>query len=205
MSFSRLLLVVALTFPALVGADDLGVVGPTYPIAEQDLLQVIQSRLREKEKSGELAKLQQAAVKRSVSSIEQPKPVPGLTKAVKARTWYYDPSIVAQRNYTDAAGTVIVPAGTRVNPLDYVAMSKHLLFFDGRDRGQVKRAEELIRHYQGRIKPILTGGSYVELMRQWKAQVYYDQSGALVHKFGIERVPALVSQEGRRLRVDEII
>lgn len=188
-----------------VCAVDLGVVGPTYPIAEKDLLQLIQSRLREKEKSGELAKLQQEAVKRSIRSIEQPKPVPGLSKTLKARTWYYDPSIVAQRNYTDADGKIIVPAGTRVNPLDYVSMSRHLLFFDGRDKGQVKRAEELVRHYQGKIKPILTGGSYVELMRQWNAQVYFDQAGALTRKFGIERVPALVSQEGKRLRVDEII
>lgn len=91
------------------------------------------------------------------------------------------------------------------NPLDYVSMTRHLLFFDGRDKAQIKQAENLIEHYQGRLKPILTAGSYVQLMRQWKAQVYYDQGGALVRKFGIEHVPALVSQEGKRLRIDEVI
>lgn len=192
-------------WPIMANSTDLGKVGPTYPIAETDMLKLIEERLREKEKSGELAKLQEEAVKRSINSIENPKPVAGLGKSTKTRTFYHDPSITAQSNITDATGKIIVAAGTRINPLDYVSMTRHLLFFDGRDKSQVKLAEKLILHYQGKIKPILTGGSYTELMRQWKTQVYYDQGGALVRKLGIERVPALVSQEERRLRVDEII
>ena len=34
--------------------------------------------------------------------------------------------------------------------------------------------------------------------------IYYDQQGALTGKLRIRQVPALVSQEGRRLRIDEI-
>lgn len=199
-----LVLVIAM-LPMMANSADLGKVGPTYPIAETDMLKLIEERLREKEKSGELEKLQQEAVKRSLNSVKNPKPVAGLGKSTKTRTFYYDPSITAQSNITDATGKIIVAAGTRVNPLDYVSMARHLLFFDGRDKAQVKLAEKLILHYQGKIKPIMTGGSYIELMRQWKTQVYYDQSGVLVRKLGIERVPALVSQEERRLRVDEIL
>jgi len=56
----------------------------------------------------------------------------------------------------------------------------------------------------GRIKPIVTGGSYMNLMRRWKLAVYYDQEGALAKKLGIHAVPALVFQEGKRLRIDEL-
>lgn len=205
MNSRALCLALAIAIPPMAHSADLGRVGPTYPIAETDMLKLIESRLREKEKSGDLKKLQQEAVKRSLSSVENPKPVSGLSKSTKTRTFYHDPSITAPRNITDAAGKILVVAGTRVNPLDYVSMTRHLLFFDGRDKSQIKQAEGLIEHYQGRLKPILTAGSYVELMRQWKAQVYYDQGGALVRRFGIEHVPALVSQEGKRLRIDEII
>jgi conjugal transfer pilus assembly protein TraW len=203
----RAIIVVVATMGACVSsiASDLGKVGPVYPITEKDMLELIKTRLLEKEKTGELAKLQQEAVKRSMNSIQNPKPVPGLGKTAKARTYYFDPSVTADRNHTDAEGRIVVAAGTRVNPLDYVSLSRHLLFFDARDKAQVARAEALIHHYQGKVKPILTGGSYVDLMRQWKAQVYYDQSGILVRKFGIRHVPALVSQEGRRLRIDEIL
>jgi conjugal transfer pilus assembly protein TraW len=33
--------------------------------------------------------------------------------------------------------------------------------------------------------------------------VFYDQQGSLSRRFGISGVPALVTQEGRRLRIDE--
>ena len=38
----------------------------------------------------------------------------------------------------------------------------------------------------------------------WKTPVYYDQEGTLVRKLGITGVPAIVSQEGSRLRIDEV-
>lgn len=81
----------------------------------------------------------------------------------------------------------------------------HLLFFDARDPRQVQRARELIDTYQGRVKPILVGGSYLDLMKAWNRQVFYDQEGALVRKLGITAVPAIVSQEGNRLRIDEVV
>ena len=56
----------------------------------------------------------------------------------------------------------------------------------------------------GGIKPILTGGSYLDLMKSWRIPVYYDQHGVLTRRLGIAQVPALVSQEGWRLRIDEL-
>jgi conjugal transfer pilus assembly protein TraW len=96
-------------------------------------------------------------------------------------------------------------AGTRKNPLDVVSLSKRLLFFDARDRRQVVQASELIARYDGKVKPILTGGSYLELMKDWRVPVYFDQHGALTQRFGIRQLPALVSQEGKRLRIDEVL
>ncbi len=77
-------------------------------------------------------------------------------------------------------------------------------FFDARDSRQVRRARELMAHYQGKVKPILTGGSYLDLMKSWRVPVYYDQQGMLTRRLGITQVPALVSQEGKRLRIDEM-
>lgn len=185
-------------------ADDLGVIGPVYPIAEKDLLASIETKLRAKERSGELAAIQAQAKKRAIRSIEEPQPVASLGKAQKARTYYFDPSVVVPYPITDDAGRALVAAGTRVNPLDTVTLSKRLLFFDARDPQQVRTAKALIDGEGGRIKPILTGGSYMNLMRGWKRAVYYDQDGALVKKLGIHAVPALVSQEGKRLRIDEL-
>jgi conjugal transfer pilus assembly protein TraW len=184
-------------------AEDLGTVGETYAIAEPHLLSYIEQTLREKEKSGELANLEEQAKSRVVESLRNPKPLAGIRTTQTTRTFYFDPSIKVEQNITDDKGNIIVPAGTSKNPLEVVSLSKHLLFFDGRDPQQVRDARALIDHYDGKVKPILVAGSYLDLMKAWQLSVYFDQQGVLTGKFGITQVPALVSQEGMRLRIDE--
>lgn len=185
-------------------AADLGTLGPTYGIAEPHLLELIAQRLRDKQRSGELQRLMQEAQARGVESVKSPAPVAGLRTTRTARSYYVDPSFTLERNIVDAEGRLLFPAGTRKNPLEVVSMSKRLLFFDARDRRQVAQARELIARYDGKVKPILTAGSYLELMKTWQMPVYFDQQGTLTRRLGIGQVPALVSQEGLKLRIDEM-
>ena len=189
---------------ALANAQDLGVIGPVYPIAEPSLLEVILSKLRDEQASGRLAKRQRDAQANATRAVEQPQAITTVNRARTARTFYYDPSIVVPYAITDAEGRIIVAPGTRVNPLDTVSLSKHLLFFDARDRHQLTRARALIDQHRGKVKIILTGGSYLDLMRRWKQPVFFDQQGVLIEKLRIQHVPALVYQEGKRLRIDEL-
>jgi len=185
-------------------AEDLGTIGQTYAIEEPHLLHYIEQTLRDKEKTGELASLEEQAKNRVIESIRNPKPLAGIRSTETARTFYFDPSIKVEQNITDDKGNIIVPAGATKNPLEVVSLSKHLLFFDGSDHEQVRYARTLIDHYGGNVKPILVAGSYLDLMKAWQLSVYFDQQGVLTTKFGITQVPALVSQEGLRLRIDEL-
>ena len=200
-----IILAAAVALSSVARAQDLGVIGPVYPIAERSLLEVILSKLREAESTGVLARLQRDAQASAKREIEQPAPVTGITKTTRPRSFYYDPSIVVPYAIKDADGKVIVAPGTKVNPLDTVSLSKTLLFIDGRDAAQADRAKQLLDERGGRVKVILTGGSYLDLMRRWKSPVFYDQEGSLTGKLGIRHVPAIVSQEGKRLRIDEIL
>lgn len=198
-----------LRFAVLCGLLAAGVargeaLGPTYPIQEPDLLKEIEQTLKEKERTGELARLQREAIERSTRSIENPKPVEGLVRTKSPRTFYFDPTVIANRRITTPDGKVLVEAGQAFNPLDQVSLSQWLIFFDARDPAQVKKAEALIAQAEGRAKPILTGGSYIEIQKKWQRPVFFDQQGTLIRKFGIRQVPALVSQEGKRLRIDEV-
>jgi conjugal transfer pilus assembly protein TraW len=170
-------LAAALLLSVTARAQDLGVIGPVYPIAEPSLLEVILSKLREADANGVMARLQRDTQVNVKRSIEQPAPVTGITRTTKARSFYYDPSIVAPYAITDAEGKVIVAPGTKVNPLDTVSLSKRLLFIDARDAAQIGRARGILDEHGGKVKVIL----------------------------GIRHVPALVTQEGRRLRIDEIL
>lgn len=55
---AQLLAMLLFSLMPIAHAEELGVVGPTYDIAEPDLLEVIQSRLGRMEKTGELARKQ---------------------------------------------------------------------------------------------------------------------------------------------------
>ncbi|NMG53768.1 type-F conjugative transfer system protein TraW [Aromatoleum aromaticum] len=191
-------------FVAHAAAMELGVIGPTYDVTEPHLLQMIEQRLREKERSGELKRLEEHARSRGIETVKHPLPVAGLHATETARTFYVDPSFTLDRNILGPQGELLFAAGTRKNPLEVVSLSRHLLFFDARDPRQVGRARQLMASYRGRVKPILVGGSYLELMKSWRIPIYYDQHGLLTRRLGIAQVPALVSQEGLRLRVDEL-
>lgn len=193
-----------LGFLSHASGESLGAYGPVYHIAEPDLLEQIRDRLKQKEASGELASLQKEAIARSMNSIEHPSPVKGIGRTTKARTFYYDPSYVQKTSVFDQEGRLIVPAGTKVNPMDMVNLSKNLIFIDAREKKQVAFAKRAMEQYEGHVKTILVAGSWVDLMKSWKVQVFYDQGGLLTGKFGITQTPAVVSQEGKRLRIDEI-
>ena len=195
---------ILLVSPGLATAVDLGTIGPVYPIAEQHLLDAIHQRLREKERSGELKKLIEDARARGTDAVMHPPAVAGIRATAAARTFYFDPTFTLEHNILDDKGSLMFPAGTRKNPLEIVSLTKHLLFFDARDRRQVTRARQLIDFYHGHVKPILVGGSYLDLMKSWRTAVYYDQQGVLTRRLGIAHVPAIVSQEGMRLRIDEL-
>ncbi len=185
-------------------AEDLGTLGPTYDIAERDLIEVIKDKFRRMEKTGELAGMQEDYKRKVIGGIERPRPVPGIRATETARTFFIDPTWTLDRNVVDERGTVLYPVGTRINPLDYERMTQALLFFDGRDKKQIAFARRFMAESKMRVKLILVGGEPMKLMRQWKREVFFDQGGALSRRFSITQAPAVVSQEGRQLRVDEV-
>lgn len=192
------------TLAGPLSAQDLGVIGPTYDIAERDLIEAIQSRLQQMQATGELARHEEEYRRRVIEGIEKPRPVPGIKPTETARTFYIDPTFTLDRHIQDEHGRILFPAGTKVNPFDYDRMSKVLLFFDGSKKEQVEFAKRYMAQSKIPVKPILIAGEPIKLMREWKREVFFDQGGALSRRFSIKQAPAVVSQEGKRIRVDEV-
>lgn len=185
-------------------AKDLGQVGTVYEIAERDVLQDITSTLKKKQASGDLAKLQKDYAQRSLNSLEHPKPVAGLSTTFRQKSFWFDPTVVVEENIVDDSGRILVPAGTRKNPLDHVSFTRKWLFIDGEDERQIKMAKNAVEAMGDSVRVILTSGAPLELGRRWKWRVYFDQQGVLVERFGISHVPAWVEQDGKRLRITEV-
>ncbi len=195
-------LLVCLWMPAQ--AAHIGTIGPIYPIGEESALTLIMKNLREKEKSGELKKIQDAAIRRSMESMTHMPPVAGIGTVAQRTTKRIDPTVTYTQALTTDNGQIVIPAGTKINPLDVMHLSKRLVFFDGRDLQQREAVRRLVAHDQTKVKPILIAGSWLEMTKAWKTQVYYDQHGTLTKRFGIRAVPSVIYQQGNQLVLDEI-
>ena len=186
--------------PSVAHAKDLGVRGATWAIAEPDLLEEIEARLFEMQRSGELTRLEALARERARRTLEEPAPVPGIGRAMEERTRTFDPAIVVERDIRAPDGMLIAAAGARANPLERTALTRDLLFVDGRREAEIAWA---LAH--GRpAKIVLLAGRPLELMRRHGRPFFFDAGGRLAARFGLRFTPALVAQDGTRLRITEI-
>ena len=186
------------TLPAF--AADLGVRGATWPVAEPDLLEEIEARLAAIQRSGEMARIEREARSRARARLEEPEPVPGIAPAREARARLFDPAIAVERDIRLPDGTLIAAAGARVNPLARHALSRDLLFVDGRREAEIAWA---LAHARP-AKIVLLAGRPLDLSRTHGRAFFFDQGGRLAARFGIAATPSLVEQAGARLRITEI-
>lgn len=195
-------LFIILKLATTVEAKDFGSHGTTYPITEEDPIALIQSKLKEMEKNGELERHNKELQQKTKVTVERPSPVQGIRRASKSRTFYYDPSYTVTHDITDHTGKIIAQKGSKVNPLETVNLPYSLLFFDGDDEEQREWAKEQLQ--QRSAKLILVKGKPLSLAEEWEIPVYFDQGGILAKKLGIKHVPALITQERMDLRIEEI-
>lgn len=187
-------------------AENLGTFGEVYPIVETDFLELIQSRLSMLQQEGKWQVIQKNAGKKATSYRDRPTSVVGITKATISISRDYDPTIVLDHDVmVPTNGKIIARAGTSVNPLVYHSLNKALIFYDADDKDQVKWALAQDKSLKGEDKLILVNGSVLDQEKLFNKPIYFDQSGKLITRFGIQHVPATVVQEGVHLKIKEIV
>ncbi len=206
------LLTVMLWLPLCVHAKDLGRLGATFPIGEDDMLAWIDARLKRFEANGKLAEMQQEFTEQVKRSVDTPTPV-SLDTTTTPSVFYVDASLTLAKDITNPnTGEVIARAGTRINPFDsktwpngerlpQFEYSHVLAFFDARDKQQLAWAKKL--ESDKPIKWVLTGGSPNQVASLLGTRVYFDQQGHVTQKLHIQSVPSLVQQKETVWQVTE--
>jgi conjugal transfer pilus assembly protein TraW len=182
----------------------LGVIGQTYEIAEPSMLESIHSKLKAAADNGELAKIEDDMKARFIAYANRPGGV-SLPRTKEHKVRYFDPTVRFAQSIKDHEGNVLWPAGTTVNPLDYISLSQQWIFFNADDPEQLAWAQTYLKRYPEQVRLILTQGAVLKLMEIWDMRLYFDQGGRLVKHFGIESLPSVISQDGKRLRIDEVV
>ncbi len=174
--------------------------GPLYPVAEEDLLASIELAARRAEADGTIARELEQAKARALAYADRPPPVAGLRRATATSMRLFDPSVTLATPVVTPTGAVLAAAGTRVNPLEHVALSYALLFFDADEPAQLRLAQRLLAT-EDKLHAIMVKGSVAAFRAATGARPLFDQDGALVRRLGIEEIPALVTQQGLLLSI----
>ena len=179
---------------ASLNAKDLGNYGTLFKITEEDLLMILNERLS---KATIDEHKQEEIQKAFVKSIETPKGKT-LPQAIKQRSFDFDPTIYLHEDLKDKEGKIILAKGSKVNPLDNTQLRENLLFFDGNDPQQLAWAKSQ------KGKWILAAGRPIDLEKKEQRAVFFDQGGYLMNILGIQALPAKVTQEAKKLKVEEV-
>ena len=175
---------------------DLGIHGKLYEIKEEDMLSYVRRKagaidmqaLRESMEK----KFEESYAEHSLVSLDVP-------SATEERVRYVDPSVVVRNPLYDHTGKMISPAGI-VNPLDHISLSKSIIVLR---EDQLKRALKKIKGKRRKPILILTDGD-IQRASSLAGQIVYKASPFMLRRLQIEKVPSLVTQDGRKLRVEEL-
>jgi conjugal transfer pilus assembly protein TraW len=174
---------------------------PTWSIAERDMKQVL---------SEAVARTDWNAIKRRAEDATAQKihrgPHLPLPDAQQPRSFLVDATVQFPDDVTDPkTGTLYIRAGSTVNPLDKVKLPYTLIFFNGHSQGQVQWVQRyLLAHEDRPMKLLVTEGDVGPLGRLLHRPVYWANQ-LMYERFGLVAVPSLVTQEGNRFRVQEIV
>jgi conjugal transfer pilus assembly protein TraW len=191
-------------FSSPIAAKNIGTIGKIYPINEIDFLEFIKSRALSMQQNGMLSTLQKDMQKQAVHYRDRPASVIGLSRTPKSKSWLFDPSIILASDVKTPEGKVIATAGTRVNPLVHISLTRTLIFYDADDKKQMEWVLSMDKKLKGQDKIILVNGSTLQEEKRLSKQIYFDQAGLLITRFHIQHVPATVEQEGNALRIREV-
>ncbi|MDI3461424.1 MAG: hypothetical protein OJF50_000245 [Nitrospira sp.] len=174
---------------------------PTWSIAERDMKQVL---------SEAVARADWNAIKRRAEDAMAQKihrgPYLPLPDTQQPRSFLVDATVHFPDDVTDPkTGTLYIRAGSTVNPLDKVKLPYTLIFFNGNSQEQVQWVQHyLLAHEDRPMKLLVTEGDVGPLGRLLHRPVYWANQ-LMYERFGVVAVPSLVTQEGNRFRVQEIV
>lgn len=186
-------------FSLAIEAKDFGIQGQTFPIKEQNLKDVLQTKAEHLSQEGV-----EKHARRFGEKIQEKgslfKKVSWIKEATHYSSFFYDPSTSLEEDILDAEGRALFAKGTKINPLDHVTLDSGLLFFDGNNSKHVEWAES----QAGEFKWILTNGNPLKLQEEKERPIFFDQGGFYSRKFQIKKIPCRITQSGKILLIEEI-
>lgn len=183
---------------------DFGVKGPVREILERDLIEVMKERVAAINWDEKKRKAKENFWKKQTYL-----PLP---EAVADNQRNVDPTVAITRDITAPDGTMIIKAGTKINPLEMKSFDQALVVFDPLSEGQLNTVKVLahrLKYTYNRITYIATRfdssdgeGSYKMVTDLLDAPVF-KLTPDVLSRFELKAVPATVTAQGKVFVVNE--
>lgn len=187
----------------VANAKNLGTIGDVWVIQEQSLLSVINEQLNEQFGGKSEEEIKQEVQKRITENILRPT-ANYLNRASSDSERLFDPSFTLEKDIVDHKGQVFARKGQVISPFDAAPFNRTLIFIDADDEQQIK----WLRTFKPETnisKIILIKGNIRDAAEQLDREVYFDQHGSLIARFGLKAVPSVIDEaKGQKmLRIRE--
>lgn len=172
-----------------------------WGIAERDMIEFLQERASQVNWTS-VRNQQNERVKSKLAKG----PGLALPDATEPRRFSVDLTVQYPDDITDpTSNTLLIKAGSRVNPLEKLQWRYTMLVLNGEREGHVNWAREYLAQHDGMwIKILISAGNVEKLEKQLKHRVYWADQFVL-DRFGVVAVPTLVRQMGTHLAVEEYV
>ncbi len=181
---------------------DFGVFGSTFPVFEKNIINVLKDKMNSEAGRKLLGIIEEKHKLIAKEKHYIPKAVHGLKPTKTKNSYVFDPSISLSNDLSDHQGTVFYKAGTLLNPLDTMTLTKSYVFIDGTRPKQIDWVKKMIDEKEVII--ILVDGDPLKIMKDHEIEVFFDQDGEMTNRFQLMHVPCVMEQEGKKLRITEL-
>lgn len=188
-----ILLFLITALPVKAEIKDLGIIGETYPIVEDDIVVELREQAKRLVPSGELM---------AQMRHYQPANLQTLPKATANRNFMVDMTYTLDHDLKDKNGKVIYPRGYTFNPLDRIRLSAILVVIDGADSDQVAWLKESPYMKNRQAKLLISGGYDFDLRRELKRPVFY-LTKDIGTRLQFKATPCVAVQKGKLMQVTE--
>lgn len=177
-----------------VEAGDLGVKGPTVPVKERSIIEVMQERMARYDWEGQR--------KKTIQTFWSRQNFESLPAARLSKVWFINPTVRVTADVVNPRGDVLARAGDVLNPLDVPTGQQNFLLFDATDARQLEWAtKEASKNHIGPVVIMTSqlskekGWEHLEQLRQHFQQEMYIIPKELIKRFHVEALPVMITPD----------
>lgn len=180
--------------------------GQTYDIAEADLIEEMKRRMA-KIDWDQKRKNAYEHFWSSMKFVELP-------EAKQTKAFEFDPSVISQTDIRGQDGRMFIRAGDKINPLEFVTMTKRYMFFDGTRKHDLDVAKKYAAEARAKGEGLvlimakfdnsIDGGKEMDRINQYVHQHVYFLSEQLAQRFRLRALPSVAQANGKKMRITEL-